>query len=98
VVAERRARWAAFAGAAAPQPLRGRRGDGDEKDVADSVVCGSDPGEFLEAIGTFAKAGFDHVYVHQVGPDQSGFVDFFAREVLADARALTPRGRVTASA
>jgi coenzyme F420-dependent glucose-6-phosphate dehydrogenase len=81
-----------------PSHFEAAAGMVDEKDVAESVVCGSDPGKFLEAIGTFAQAGFDYVYVHQVGPDQSGFVDFFAREVLVDARALTPRGRVTASA
>ena len=26
----------------------------------------------------------DHVYVHQVGPDQQAFLDFFAREVLPE--------------
>jgi hypothetical protein len=30
----------------------------------------------------FAEAGFDHVYVHQVGTDQEGFLDFHARELL----------------
>jgi coenzyme F420-dependent glucose-6-phosphate dehydrogenase len=29
----------------------------------------------------FAKAGFDHVYLHQVGPDQDGFLHFFEREL-----------------
>jgi hypothetical protein len=59
-----------------------------EEDVADVVVCGSDPGAHLEAIESFADAGFDHVYVHQVGPDQAGFLDFYEREILADAREL----------
>jgi hypothetical protein len=26
-------------------------------------------------------AGFDHVYLHQIGPDQEGFFDFFTKEV-----------------
>jgi hypothetical protein len=59
-----------------------------EEDVADVVVCGPDPGAHLEAIESFADAGFDHVYVHQVGPDQAGFLDFYEREILADAREL----------
>lgn len=27
---------------------------------------------YLDAIRRFAEAGFGHVYVHQVGPDQDG--------------------------
>jgi hypothetical protein len=36
----------------------------------------------LEKVQGFVDAGFDHVYVHQVGPDQAGFIDFAARELL----------------
>jgi len=28
-------------------------------------------------INEYAKAGCDHVWVHQVGPDQEGFFQFF---------------------
>ena len=31
----------------------------------------------------FADAGYDHVYIHQVGPDQEGFLDFYSRKILA---------------
>jgi coenzyme F420-dependent glucose-6-phosphate dehydrogenase len=62
-----------------------------EDDIAESVVCGPDLDAHLEAIEAFATAGFDHVYVHQVGPDQKGFLDFYAREVLPEAHDLTPR-------
>jgi coenzyme F420-dependent glucose-6-phosphate dehydrogenase len=51
-------------------------------DVAERVVCGPDAEAHLAKIGEFAEAGFDHVYVHQVGPDQEGFLDFYAREVI----------------
>jgi alkanesulfonate monooxygenase SsuD/methylene tetrahydromethanopterin reductase-like flavin-dependent oxidoreductase (luciferase family) len=37
------------------------------------------------AIERFEQAGFDHVYVHQVGPDQDGFLRFYEREVLSGA-------------
>jgi coenzyme F420-dependent glucose-6-phosphate dehydrogenase len=36
--------------------------------------------------GRFSEAGYDHVYVHQVGPDQEGFFDFYSREVLPNFR------------
>lgn len=54
----------------------------DEDDIAASVVCGPDPEAHVKAIEEYADAGYDHVYVHQVGPDQEGFFDFYSREVL----------------
>jgi coenzyme F420-dependent glucose-6-phosphate dehydrogenase len=53
-----------------------------EDDVAQSVVCGPDPQRHLEEIKRFVDAGYDHVYVHQVGPDQEGFFRFYEREIL----------------
>ena len=53
-----------------------------EDDVAEKVVCGPDAGRHLEAIQQFIEAGFDHVYVHQIGSDQEGFFRFYADEVL----------------
>ena len=61
-----------------------------EEDVAETVVCGPDPSKHVEAIDAFVAAGYDHVYVHQVGPDQAGFIEFAERELLphyATARA-----------
>lgn len=46
------------------------------------VVCGPDPERHLEAIREYEAAGFDHVYVHQVGPDQEGFFRFYEAEIL----------------
>jgi coenzyme F420-dependent glucose-6-phosphate dehydrogenase len=54
----------------------------DEEDMAESVVCGPDPERHLAAIREFLDAGYEHVYVHQVGPDQEGFFGFYEREVL----------------
>jgi coenzyme F420-dependent glucose-6-phosphate dehydrogenase len=53
-----------------------------EEDVAAKVICGPDADAHRAAIDEFAEAGYDHVYVHQVGPDQEGFLDFYAREIL----------------
>lgn len=57
-----------------------------EEDVAKTVVCGPDPERHMAAIRDFADVGFDHVYVHQIGPDQEGFFRFYAREVLPHFR------------
>jgi coenzyme F420-dependent glucose-6-phosphate dehydrogenase len=54
----------------------------DEEDVAESVVCGPDPERHIDAVREFVDAGYTHVYVHQVGPDQEGFFRFYEREVL----------------
>jgi len=51
-------------------------------DVAGRVVCGPDPERHLAEITKYAEAGFDHVWVHQIGPDQDGFFRFYADEVL----------------
>jgi coenzyme F420-dependent glucose-6-phosphate dehydrogenase len=59
-----------------------------EEDVAELVVCGPDRDAHLEGIAKYAEAGFDHVYVHQVGPHQEGFLDFYASEVLPAVREL----------
>jgi coenzyme F420-dependent glucose-6-phosphate dehydrogenase len=53
-----------------------------EEQIAESIVCGPDPERHLEAIAEYVDAGYDHVYVHQVGPDQDGFFDFYEREIL----------------
>ncbi len=51
-------------------------------DVAETVVCGPDAERHLEKIREYEQAGYDHVYVHQVGRDQEGFFRFYEREVL----------------
>ena len=51
-------------------------------DVAETVVCGPDPERHLEEIRKYRDAGYDHVYVHQVGRDQEGFFRFYEREIL----------------
>lgn len=49
--------------------------------VASSVACGPDPGPVVEQIGRARGLGIDHVYLHQIGPDQEGFLRFWDREL-----------------
>jgi coenzyme F420-dependent glucose-6-phosphate dehydrogenase len=50
--------------------------------IAKSVVVGPDASKYLAKIDEYVQAGFDHVYLHQIGPDQSGFIRFAEREIL----------------
>jgi G6PDH family F420-dependent oxidoreductase len=69
-----------------------------EDAVAESVVCGPDPARHVEAIREYADAGYDHVCVHQVGPEQKGFMDFYVREVFPRLRRTARRSRTAARA
>lgn len=57
-----------------------------EDAVAEVVVCGPAVDRHVERILKFEDAGFDHVYVHQVGPDQEGLFRFYGAEVLPRLR------------
>jgi G6PDH family F420-dependent oxidoreductase len=54
----------------------------DKTAVAKAVICGPDPERHWQAIQEYARAGYDHVFVHQVGPDQDGFFQFYERKIL----------------
>jgi G6PDH family F420-dependent oxidoreductase len=62
-----------------------------EEDVAGTVVCGPDPEPYLTTIGEYAEAGLDHVYIHQIGPDQDGFLRFAERELLGRVEVASAR-------
>ncbi len=53
-----------------------------EDALKESVVCGPDAQRHIELIQEYIDAGYTHVYLHQIGPDQEGFFDFYRREVL----------------
>jgi G6PDH family F420-dependent oxidoreductase len=54
----------------------------DETAVAKTVICGPDPERHWQAINEYERAGYDHVFVHQAGPDQEGFFQFYERKIL----------------
>jgi G6PDH family F420-dependent oxidoreductase len=57
-------------------------GKATEEQIAEEVICGPDPQRHITSIRTYIDAGFDHVYIHQIGPDQAGFINFYEREIL----------------
>src|SRR5688572_4985086 len=53
-----------------------------EEDIAEKIPCGPDAERHIKQIKAFVEAGYDHVYIHQIGPDQEGFFQFYASHVL----------------
>ncbi len=50
--------------------------------VTETTPCGPDiVGELVATVRKYEHAGYDHVYFHQVGPDQEGFFRFWDREL-----------------
>ncbi len=57
----------------------------EREDVAEgSTVTSPEPGAHLESIREAIDVGYDHVYVHQIGPDQGSFFEFYDEEVLPE--------------
>jgi G6PDH family F420-dependent oxidoreductase len=57
--------------------------------VTDDLVtapAGPDPKPYLETLSSFEQAGFDEVYLQQVGGNLEGAFEFFATEMLPRAR------------
>jgi G6PDH family F420-dependent oxidoreductase len=53
-----------------------------EEMISESVPCGPDTEKIAATFQQFADAGFDELYVQQIGPRQEEFFDVLAREVL----------------
>jgi G6PDH family F420-dependent oxidoreductase len=51
------------------------------EDLAEAIPAGPDPAVHLEAIQKYVDAGFDHVVLTGIGPDQRAFTRFFAEEL-----------------
>ncbi len=49
--------------------------------VAESIACGPDPDRHAEQIKKYVDAGYDEIYVSQIGKEQEGFFRFFMDEV-----------------
>jgi G6PDH family F420-dependent oxidoreductase len=51
-------------------------------DVVASTPVGPDLVDALRSsVEDYVDAGFDHLYFHQIGPDQQGFLDYWQREL-----------------
>ena len=61
-----------------------------QEQVAQDIVCGPDPVRYIERVRAFADLGFEGVALHQVGPDQEGFLRFAEAELLPRLREVKP--------
>ena len=57
-----------------------------EEMVAEAIVCGPDPERHVENISQAAEAGYDEVYVQQIGHEQETFFRFYEKEILPKLR------------
>ncbi len=53
-----------------------------DEQITQQVICGPDAGPIREKIAEYEKVGYTHVYLHDVGRDQQGFISFCERELL----------------
>ena len=52
-----------------------------EDEAAASLPCGPDLEPVLDSVRTYLDAGYDHLYFHQIGPDQDGFFRFWTESL-----------------
>ena len=57
-----------------------------EDRIAEAVICGPDPAKHVEAIEKASRAGYTHACIHQIGPEQREFFDFYESEVIPRIR------------
>ena len=57
-----------------------------EEMVTDEVPCGPDVERHVETIKAYEDAGFDELYINQIGPEQDAFFDAYREHVLPRAR------------
>ncbi|MFI7635698.1 TIGR03557 family F420-dependent LLM class oxidoreductase [Nonomuraea sp. NPDC049400] len=57
-----------------------------EDEAVNGSPVGPDPDVHVRAVQQYVDAGFDEVYVNQIGEEQDAFFDFYAREVLPRVR------------
>lgn len=51
------------------------------EDLAETIPAGPEPKVHLKAIRKYLDAGFDHIVLTGIGPDQAGFAKFFENEL-----------------
>jgi alkanesulfonate monooxygenase SsuD/methylene tetrahydromethanopterin reductase-like flavin-dependent oxidoreductase (luciferase family) len=56
------------------------------EDLDGGVRISSDPRRHVDWLRQDLARGFDALYLHEVGPNQEGFIDVFGREVLPNLR------------
>ena len=53
-----------------------------EELIAEQMPCGPDVDRHVEMVEAYARAGFDELYIQQIGPEQDAFFEAYRDEVL----------------
>jgi len=62
-----------------------------EEEATKSVPCGPDVEPIRDSVRTYLDAGYDHLYFHQIGPDQDGFFRFWSETLQPALADLTSK-------
>ncbi len=57
-----------------------------EEMIGEELTCGPDVDQHVEPITAYADAGFDELYVNQIGPEQDAFFAAYRERVLPRLR------------
>jgi coenzyme F420-dependent glucose-6-phosphate dehydrogenase len=52
-----------------------------EEMIAKAILCGPDPEPCFQRIEEYRQAGFTHVHLLQLGPEQESFLQFFEQKI-----------------
>lgn len=69
-----------------PEDFDALAGDPTDDDLRAGALLGSDGVQMAERIAELVRLGFDRVYIHGIGPDQSTFLERAERELLPALR------------
>jgi F420-dependent oxidoreductase, G6PDH family len=65
--------------------------------LAEKIPVGPDVERYVESVREFMDSGVDNVYIHQVGPDQTGFFRFFSNELMPALQGIKAKAGERAS-
>lgn len=54
------------------------------EEASEHIPCGPEAEPVVAAVQQYLDAGYDHIYFHQIGPDQEGFFRFWRDELLPE--------------
>jgi G6PDH family F420-dependent oxidoreductase len=61
-----------------------------EQEATKDIPCGPEVEPIVESVQRYIDAGYDHLYFHQIGPDQDGFLRFWRDALHPALRDLEP--------
>jgi hypothetical protein len=62
--------------------------------IGDALPCGPDLDHHVEMLRAYADAGYDELYISQIGPTSPEFFKVYEREVLPELRRISGSSQV----